>query len=125
MPNTTAAREKTWPFFSIILPNLFNLCHACSYNNQWMLLDYKLFTPGAPLPPGFFSVLEQLPGLVIASDMTDTLVEQGYWASYNRPFYPEVYSLSNQSGLVREHGDHFTYNKTARAVLLRQHQVPQ
>ena len=128
MPNTTAAREKPWPFFSIVWPNLFNLfnlCHACSYNNQWMLLDYKLFTPGAPRPPGFFSVLEQLPGLVIASDMTATLVEQGYWASYNRPFYPEVYNLSNQTGLVHEHGDHFTYNKTARAVLLRQHQVPQ
>jgi hypothetical protein len=88
-----------------------------------MVLDYKLFTPGAPLQPGFFSVLEQLPGLVVASDMTATLVEQGYWASYNRPFYPEVYGVSNQSGLVREHGDHFTYNKTARAVLLRQLQV--
>jgi hypothetical protein len=88
-----------------------------------MVLDYKLFTPGATLQPGFFSVLEQLPGLVVASDMTPTLIEQGYWASYNRPFYPEVYALSNQSGLVREHGDHFTYNKTARAVLLRRLQV--
>ena len=90
-----------------------------------MLLDYKLFTPGAPLPPGFFSVLEQLPGLVVARDMTATLVEQGYWASYNRAFFPEVFALSNQSGLVRDHGDHFSYNKTARALLLRQLQVCQ
>ena len=88
-----------------------------------MLLDYKLFTPGAPLPPGFFSVLEQLPGLVVARDMTATLAEQGYWASYNRPFFPEVFALSNQSGLVADHGDHFDYNKTARALLLRQLQV--
>lgn len=89
-----------------------------------MLLDYKLFTPGAPLPPGFFSVLEQLPGLVVAQDMTATLAEQGFWASYNRPYFPEVFALSNQSGLVRQYGDHFSYNKTARAVLLRQLQVP-
>jgi hypothetical protein len=88
-----------------------------------MVVDYKLFAPGRALQPGFFSVLEQLPGLIVASDMTSKLVEQGYWASYNRPFYDEVYALSNQSGLVREHGDHFTYNRTARAVLLRQLQV--
>jgi hypothetical protein len=88
-----------------------------------MVIDYKLFHPGAALQPGFFSVLEQLPGLIVASDMTSTLAEQGYWASYNRPFYSEVFALSNQSGLVREHGDHFTYNNTARAVLLRELQV--
>lgn len=114
------AREETTFALLCIYSNSLT---SRSYNNQWMVLDYKLFSPGAPLQPRFFSVLEQLPGLVVATDMTATLAEQGYWASYNRPYYAEVFALSNQSGLVDEYGDHFSYNKTARAVLLRRLQV--
>ena len=33
-----------------------------TYNNQWMTLDYKLFTPRQPLPPNLFWVSEQMPG---------------------------------------------------------------
>ena len=93
---------------------------ARSYNNQWMVLDYKLFTPGEPLRPGFFSVLEQLPGLVVASDMTATLAEQGYWASYNRPFYPEVYSLSNQSGKIPLTSNRFHGKNDFNALIMGQ-----
>jgi len=33
-----------------------------SYNNQWMVVDYKAFTPGsARPPPGVLTVLEQIP----------------------------------------------------------------
>ena len=42
----------------------------------------------------------------------------GYWASYNRPAYPLFPSLFNVSGqwaLINEYGDHFSWNKTARA----------
>ncbi|KAL4451415.1 hypothetical protein ABPG77_009487 [Micractinium sp. CCAP 211/92] len=62
-------------------------------NNQWMVVDLKLFKPGHELPPGLLWVVEQMPGLVVASDQTGTL-ERGYWPSYNIPFHPEVYSGS-------------------------------
>ena len=32
-----------------------------TYNNMWMALDYKLFTPGRPLPDDTFWVGEQAP----------------------------------------------------------------
>ncbi len=51
-------------------------------NNQWMVVDLKRFSPGRELQPGLLWVVEQAPGLVVASDVTMTL-ERGYWPSYN------------------------------------------
>lgn len=31
------------------------------YNNQWMVVDYKKFTPGKPVQPGTLTVLEEIP----------------------------------------------------------------
>ncbi len=38
---------------------------------------------------GLLWVVEQIPGLVVAADMTPTLL-LGYWPSFNVPFFPEV-----------------------------------
>jgi hypothetical protein len=48
-----------------------------------MVLDYNLFTPGAPLKDGLFTVLEQLPGQTIWMDKTQVLRDQSFWPSYN------------------------------------------
>jgi hypothetical protein len=53
------------------------------YNNEWMVLDYNLFTPGAPLKDGLFTVLEQLPGQTMWMDKTQVLRDQSFWPSYN------------------------------------------
>lgn len=60
-----------------------------TYNNQYIVVDLKRFTPRAPLPDGLLTVVEQLPGFVKAEDATPLLV-QGYFASFNVPFFREV-----------------------------------
>ena len=53
-----------------------------TYNNQYMVLDGKLFKPGNALQKNTLYVIEQIPGLVVGGDATNEL-EKGYWSSYN------------------------------------------
>ena len=63
----------------------FSQYNSGTYNNQWMVVDYKQINPGAELGSDTLWVLEQLPDLVHQKDVTDVLKSQGYWASYNVP----------------------------------------
>lgn len=65
-----------------------------TYENQYMVVNMKLFSPGKALPPGTLWVVEQIPGLVEFADVTQQL-ERGYWPSYNVPYFPTIY---NESG---------------------------
>lgn len=47
-----------------------------------MVLDGKKFAPGNSLQPETLFVIEQIPGKVVGSDVTDVLAK-GYWSSYN------------------------------------------
>ena len=50
------------------------------YNNQWMIIDYSLFTPLAPLPDGTLWIIEQIPGRTRAADVTEHLRRNGRYA---------------------------------------------
>ena len=60
-----------------------------TYNNQYAILDMKLFTPGKALVPNTLWVMEQIPGTMVGADQTH-LLTFGYFPSYNVPFYEEV-----------------------------------
>ncbi len=45
--------------------------------------------------PGFFTVSEEIPGLLHTEDMTSAVVDQSYWASYSIPYFDDV---SEESG---------------------------
>jgi len=103
---------------------MFSQYNSGTYNNEWMVLDYKLFTPGTPPPAGTLYVLEQMPGpYIVFADMTQWLINYGYWASYNRPFFAEIYNISGQWALYYEYGDHYSWNMTARAQIFRRNQT--
>ena len=65
--------------------SIFEKANSGTYNNQWMVLDYKLFKAGQSLQPDTLWILEQVPGTVHMADMTVLLEQRGYWASYNLP----------------------------------------
>ena len=94
-----------------------------TYNNQWMVIDYNKLRSDGSLAPGALWVYEQLPGQTWAEDQTEELVRSGYWVSYNRAFYPEVFTISGGRNMSQLHGDYFSYRDTPRAKIMRREQA--
>uniref|UniRef100_A0A1B6LIZ1 Phospholipase B-like n=1 Tax=Graphocephala atropunctata TaxID=36148 RepID=A0A1B6LIZ1_9HEMI len=97
---------------------IFSQYNSGTYNNQWMVVDMKKFAPGS-VKPELLWVLEQMPGYIRREDQTDVLTRQSYWASYNIPFYPDVYNMSATWALVDKYGDFFTHDKNPRALIFK------
>ena len=57
-----------------------------TYNNQYQVVDFKLFTPGKALKPDTLWIVEQIPGLIVGGDVTGTL-QMGHFPSYNVPYW--------------------------------------
>eukprot|EP00933_Yihiella_yeosuensis_P021248 TRINITY_DN16861_c0_g1_i1.p1 TRINITY_DN16861_c0_g1~~TRINITY_DN16861_c0_g1_i1.p1 ORF type:complete len:581 (-),score=106.92 TRINITY_DN16861_c0_g1_i1:191-1861(-) len=90
-----------------------------TYVNQYMVVDFKLFKPRTALKDGTLWVTEEMPGLVVGADQTDTL-SRGYWPSYNVPYYPEIYK---GSGYVDDRlGPDGQYELAPRAKIFRRDQ---
>ncbi|KAL3310800.1 putative phospholipase B-like 2, partial [Cichlidogyrus casuarinus] len=114
--NRLARTGKEWVQF-------FSKQNSGTYNNQWMILDRKLFRPGQPLPnKDFFVVAEQMPGLIHWEDMSMKLAQDGYWASFNLAYFPEVQEYSGQNEQEKEEGDLASHDKCPRARIFRRDQ---
>jgi hypothetical protein len=99
---------------------IFARRNSGTYNNQWMVVDYKRFKPGKPLSEkGLLWVLEQLPGHIHMEDMTKVLVAKTYWPSYNTPYFKDIFEMSGSPANVAKFGDWFTYDKTPRALIFK------
>lgn len=58
----------------------------------------KHWIPLQELRSGLLWVVEQIPGRTAAADMTSVL-ERGYWPSYNVPYFKEVWGCSHDTSL--------------------------
>lgn len=98
----------------------FKQFNSGTYNNHWMIFDAKLYSNGGPLKSkGILTVAEQLPGYVYDDDVTDILLRQTYWASYNVPYFPFIFKMSGFEEKRDQFGDFFDYYNTARARIFR------
>ncbi|XP_053324923.1 putative phospholipase B-like 2 [Spea bombifrons] len=115
--NRLAASGQEWAA-------VFEKFNSGTYNNQWMIVDYNKFRAGqTKAPAGILTVLEQLPGMVVKADKSDELYKSGYWASYNIPYFKEIFNASGQPELVEKYGDWFTYDRNPRAQIFRRNQT--
>ena len=94
-----------------------------TYNNQYMVVDFKLFAPGSSLPDeGLLWIAEQIPGFVYRSDESKHLKYNGYWASYNIPYSPYIYQVSGFESMFEAQGSFWSYNNYARAEIFKRNQ---
>ena len=92
-----------------------------TYANQYMVVDTKRFTPSRPLQEGTLWIVEEMPGLLVGADKTETLA-RGYWPSYNVPFFPEVYNRSGYPAMAAK-SNYFSYELAPRAQIFRRDQA--
>eukprot|EP00928_Gymnodinium_smaydae_P089142 TRINITY_DN73143_c0_g1_i1.p1 TRINITY_DN73143_c0_g1~~TRINITY_DN73143_c0_g1_i1.p1 ORF type:complete len:614 (+),score=131.30 TRINITY_DN73143_c0_g1_i1:129-1970(+) len=92
-----------------------------TYANQYMVVDFKRFTPKQPIKADTLWVVEEMPGLVVGGDRSETLA-RGYWPSYNVPYWPEIYEKSGYTSMAAKHGNYFSYEMCPRAQISRRDQ---
>jgi hypothetical protein len=115
--NRMANNGKRWQ-------DIMSRWNSGTYNNQWMVADFKLFQRGQrTLLPNFFWIGEQLPGYYRAQDVTSVINNQKYWPSYNIPYFPDGYVLSGYAMMEQEKGVAYSYTQAPRANIFRQRQV--
>lgn len=100
----------------------FSRENSGTYNNQYMVVDFKLYSPGSTVAPNTLWVAEQLPGVVVRGDQSAVLRDNGFWASYNVPFYPEIYALSGYLKDYEIYGNFYSYSKYARPEIFKRNQ---
>jgi hypothetical protein len=88
-----------------------------------MVVDYKLFDPASTsLRANTLWIGEQFPGYYRVADVTHVVNDQGYWPSYNIPYFEDGFYMSGYGAMVQQYGDTYTYNKCPRANIFRQRQ---
>ncbi|XP_040069470.1 putative phospholipase B-like 2 isoform X1 [Ixodes scapularis] len=100
----------------------FGKLNSGTYNNQWMVLDYKLFAPGSAIGKNTLWILEQMPNITKAKDVSAYLQNQKYWGSYNVAFFPAIFNISGQPDMVKKYGNYYSYDMSPRAKIFRREQ---
>eukprot|EP00762_Andalucia_godoyi_P002199 ANDGO_07625.mRNA.1 Phospholipase B-like protein B len=97
----------------------FDRFSSQTYNNQYQIVAYSLFTPGRPLADDTLWIIEQTPGYTRGDDMTSYL-SLGHWPSFNIPFYPDVWERLGYNLLVEKTKDYtWTWQLAPRSLIFR------
>jgi hypothetical protein len=103
--------------------NLMQQYNSGTYNNQWMVVNYNLFHSSlTKLQPNTLWIGEQFPGYYRTADVTHVVNEQGYWPSYNIPYFEDGYYMSGYGAMFEKYGDTYSYQKCPRANIFRERQ---
>jgi hypothetical protein len=117
--NNLASNSEDWI-------KLFARYNSGTYNNQFMVVDLKkVDLRRRTMDNGTFWIIEQLPGYVQSKDMTQWLLTNKYWASYNAAYFDEVIKRSGYAEMIKEHPEMVNiidHEKCARANIFRRDQ---
>ncbi|CAI4230357.1 unnamed protein product [Auanema sp. JU1783] len=112
LSNALTKTSKDWV-------NLFAKYNSGTYNNQWTVVDYKLFKPGQATPQkDFIWILEQTPGYTSTRDMTWFMKRFTYFPSYNIPYLTDV-SIVSGFNLKAAQYDWYKWGASPRARIFQ------
>jgi len=101
----------------------FSKFNAGTYNNMFMILDMKkVDLDKNKIQNEALYIIEQIPGTFQIGDVSDVLIQDGYWASYNIPYFENIYELSGYPARYEQYGDKYSYYNCSRANIFRRDQ---
>ncbi|XP_063624010.1 putative phospholipase B-like lamina ancestor [Cydia splendana] len=68
---------------------------------------------------GLLRLIEQVPGRTHSADLTETLLEQGFWATYGLPFFEDISEHTHVKRMKEEYGEIFSEFLSPRAVMFK------
>jgi hypothetical protein len=98
---------------------LYNTKNSGTYNVQWMVVDYNNFIPGKPVADNVFWVLETMPALTHAEDLSHRLRSHGYWGAYNRPYFMDIRKKTKFDKAQKKLGNLYSWQDNPRAVIFK------
>ena len=110
LANHMAANGSQW--FDVV-----KRYNSGTYNNQYMVIDLTKVKVGKYVDDDALWVIEQMPGLVVGQDVT-SILRNGYWASYNRPFFEEIVTLGGYQPIIQKYPI-FSYDLAPRGKIFR------
>jgi hypothetical protein len=122
--NILAHTPKQWV-------DTFKVQNSGTYNNQWMALDTYALKKILPIKTSNIQnvlwIAEQVPGFIQSGDVTHILLSQGYWPSYNVPYFKNIFNISGYPELIKHPAPHhvgieYSYEKCSRALIFKRYQ---
>lgn len=99
--------------------DIFGKYNSGTYNNQWMVVDRKAFTPYTPFTQDVLWVAEQMPGHYETFDASRILA-LGYFPSYNIPYMKNLFNLAGYNTQLNGTGwQANSYEECSRAQIFR------
>jgi hypothetical protein len=131
--NFVKPNQSVFEFIRVIVSNRLSKCgqewtqnfskyNSGTYNSQWMIIDFNKFEIGVKpqqLQDNLLWICEQLPDFIHCQDVTNILREQEYWASYNIPYFKDIYNRGGYKDLKQKYGHYFSYKRCARALIFK------
>lgn len=110
-----------------------------TYSSQWIAVDYKVFDKMLEKDSnarktnlrkmevdadilskskGLIVVMEQVPNSMSVHDLSKTLLENSYFAGFNKALFQETNKDLNTNLIEEMYGEGFSYKRSPRAILL-------
>ena len=93
-----------------------------TYNNQYLIIDSKKFNRYEKPNKDLLWIIEQFPGIYKSQDITNVLINDGYFPSINTPWFEDLFILAKYPEKIsswKEDGNYWDYKTSSRYLLMK------
>ena len=86
---------------------------------EYTVVDMKKFAYGEDLLPNTVMVVDDIPGSIVAEDVTEHVEQHNYFGSFDVPYNADIYQKAGYPGLAGQYPEMYSYI-SARSQILKE-----